>query len=86
MASGSDHRLRATVTVEYSSQQEVELSLRVGDVIKDVIKVRGHFQTIFGKINIVGGFGGQGVTAICPVLPSAMAIKIFDCQNLLLIT
>ena len=60
MASGSDHRLLANVTFEYSSQQEGELSLTVGDVIKDVIKVRRHFQTIFGKINVVGGGGGGG--------------------------
>ena len=64
VASGSNHRLLATVTFEYSSQQEGELSLTVGDVIKDVIKVRRHFQTIFGKINVVGGGGGgiKGVT------------------------
>ena len=63
VASGSDHRLVATVTFEYSSQQEGELSLSVGDVIKDVIKVRGHFQTIFGKINVVEG-GGGGIKAV----------------------
>ena len=37
VAGGSD--LEATVMFEYSSQQEPELSLRVGDVIKDVMEV-----------------------------------------------
>jgi hypothetical protein len=46
VASGSDHRLLATVTFEYSSQQEGELSLRVGDVINDVTEVTSRARGV----------------------------------------
>ncbi len=46
VASGSDHRLLATVTFEYSSQQEGELSLSVGDVINDVTEVTSRARGV----------------------------------------